>query len=176
MKDIKSLQDLIAALDKAPRAEVPAVLNSLKLSTSDLSDFASWKDSAYTRNCLHKTATYELILLCWSKKCITAIHDHGGQNCWVYVLEGTLSERRYEKNEQQDLVEIKASELTVSSLSFMDDSLGFHRLSNEKEDVAYSLHIYAQPIEQCNIYNEASARFETKIMSYDTLPANLVGV
>ena len=85
------------------------VLKSLKLSTTAFSDFASWKDKAYTRNCLHKTATYELILLCWSKKCITAIHDHGDQNCWVYVLEGTLSER-----EKKELFELLVAEMLTT--------------------------------------------------------------
>lgn len=176
MDDIDSLQDLIMQLDKAEKTEVPAILNGLQLPKEDFDEFASWCEDGYTRNCVHRTAGYELILLCWSKGCVTPIHDHGGQDCWVYQINGTLTERRYEKNEQGELVETNEMKLLPGALTYMEDRMGYHQLCNESENNGYTLHLYASPIDECDVYNEDTSEFETKEMCYDTCPEELIGV
>lgn len=174
--DTDSLQDLILQLDKAAKKEVPALLNGLQLHKKDFDNYASWCEDGYTRNCVHRTKGYELILLCWSKGCVTPIHDHGGQDCWVYQIEGTLTEKRFEKNTDGELVETDSMTLQPGALTYMEDRMGYHQLCNKDGERGYTLHLYASPIDQCDVFNEETSQFETKEMAYDTCPEELVGV
>ena len=47
--------------------------------------------------------------------------------------------------------------------------LGYHTLENNSRSRAMTLHIYANPINQCNVYNEEKSEFEIKEMAYDTV-------
>jgi cysteine dioxygenase len=176
MDDIDNLEDLIEQLDQAEKKDVPAILKGLRLPKKDFEQFASWCEEGYTRNCVHRTETYELILLCWSKGCVTPIHDHGGQECWVYQVEGNLTEKRFEKNENDELIETESLTLEAGDLTYMEDRMGYHQLCNQSETLGYTLHLYASPIDACDVFNEETNVFETKEMSYDTCPEELVGV
>ena len=48
------------------------------LNEAEFEKYATWNQESYTRNCIARTDTYELILLCWEKKQETPIHEHGG--------------------------------------------------------------------------------------------------
>lgn len=176
MDKIDNLQDLIEQLDNAEKSEVPALLKELKLPKADFEDFESWCEGDYTRNCVHRTQGYELILLCWSKNSVTPIHSHGGQDCWVYQIAGSLSETRFEKNETGELIETNKMTLNAGDLTYMIDNMGYHQLGNQSNERGYTLHLYALPIDECEVYNEEKQAFETKEMCYDTCPEELVGI
>ena len=176
MDDTDSISDLIQKLDQAQKSEVPTILKGLRLQKKDFENFASWCEGDYTRNCVHRTEKYELILLCWAANCVTPIHDHGGQDCWVYQIEGELTERRFEKNEEGELVETRKMTLKPQGLTYMEDKMGYHQLCNENNERGYTLHLYASPIDECDVFNEETNTFETKEMCYDTCPEELVGV
>ena len=176
MDDIDSLEELIKHLDKAEKKDVPAIFTALRLHKKDLDQFASWCDGSYTRNCVYRSESYELILLCWSKGCETPIHDHGGQDCWVYQAVGELTERRFEKNESGELIETNKMVLSPGGITYMSDVMGYHSLANESDLGGYTLHLYASPIDKCDVFNEDSQVFETKEMAYDTVSDELVGI
>jgi cysteine dioxygenase len=169
MDEINSLSLLIQKLNAAEKSEVPALLKNLRLPKQDFDSFASWCDDGYTRNCVHRTESYELILLCWSKGCVTPIHGHGGQECWVYQIEGNLTEKRFEKNAAGNLIETEVLTLQAGDLTYMEDRMGYHQLCNQSDTKGYTLHLYASPIDTCEIFNETTNSFEIKEMSYDTM-------
>ncbi len=176
MDDIDSLDQLIAELDKAEKQDVPNIIKRLRLKKDYFEEYASWCQDGYTRNCVHRTDGYELILLCWAKSCVTPIHDHGGQACWVYQIAGELTEKRFEKNAAGELIETNRMTLQPQDLTFMEDRMGYHQLCNESNTRGYTLHLYASPIDQCDVFNEDKNCFETKNMSYDMCPEELIGV
>lgn len=176
MENINSIAELVKLLDCAKKQEVPEIMRSLRLQKESLIDYTSWCKNGYTRNCVHRTSAYELILLCWSENCATPIHDHGGQDCWVYQVAGQLTEKRFEKNGAGELVETKKMTLQPQAITYMEDKMGYHQLCNENDTRGYTLHLYASPIDQCDVFNKDKNCFETKEMSYDTCPEELIGV
>lgn len=106
----------------------------------------------YTRNLISTDhETYALMLLCWNKGKYSPIHDHPTDGCWVKHVQGHVNEVRYVER-QGKLLETSNIVLT-SGVTYMDDSLGLHKVGNPREDVdAITMHLYAPPYEKCRIW------------------------
>lgn len=168
MDYIKTIEELIENLDEADLSEHSRLMKRIKLDAKDLNNYTSWCKKGYTRNCLARTDEYELILLCWDLAAETPIHDHGGEDCWVYQIQGRLEEKRFIKVDDE-LIEKQRIELNPGQLTYMHDRMGFHSLKNlSNTSRAMTLHIYTSPIDRCNVYNETTECFENKEMSYHT--------
>jgi len=166
MEYIKTIEELIEKLDEAEPREHARVMKKIKLDSTELKQFTTWCTKGYTRNCLARTDAYELILLCWDIGAETPIHDHGGEDCWVYQIQGTIEESHFEKV-GEELIKVDTMELIPGKLTYMDDRMGYHSLKNLSEGSrAMTLHIYAMPIDRCNVYNDQTDCFENKEMSY----------
>ena len=166
---IESLEELIEQLDHSDPSKQGKMIKQMNIPASEFEAFASWDKDSYTRNCIHRTDEYELILLCWKKGDTTAIHGHDGQDCWVYQLEGKLNEIRYNKNESGDLIEKKRMQLLPGNLTFMSNIMDYHKLSNETNDRAMTLHVYVSPISSCQVFNAKNEVFEVKELEYDSI-------
>lgn len=115
-----------------------------------------------------RTEDYELVLLCWEEGQQTPIHCHGGMECWVHMVQGELEEKRFEQPDatiEPTLTNKMA--LTSSHLSYMNDDMGFHSLRNIYPGRSISLHLYAKPIDSCEIYNSDTGKGEARELSYD---------
>lgn len=167
MNFINTINALVEILRKVPPAEYAKIMKRIKLKESNLQSYAQWTQQGYTRNCLDRTPTYELILLCWDVGAKTPIHGHGGEDCWVYQAKGTVEEVRF-KEEAGKLTEVNRMVLTPGKLTYMHDRMGYHALYNRSNTRAMTLHIYASPIDACKVYNNSKDCFEIKEMSYHT--------
>jgi cysteine dioxygenase len=165
---LQSLDELITALSEEERSKYNQRIHSIKLSAGDFENYCSWSDDCYTRNCIVDTEKFELILICWCEGHRTQIHDHGGEECWVKVIEGELKETIYKKNKEGELNIVKSSISKANEVTYMKDFMGFHRLENLSKKRSMSLHLYAKPIRKCTIFDENSKTFENKDLSYDT--------
>ncbi len=163
---ITTIQELIDSLDQNPIDSFPSILKSIAIPLVDFEAYSRWYSHEYTRNCIVRNERYELLLLCWSPHHETAIHDHNGQKCWVYQIKGQIEEQRYESSDKGP-VPTRHSILKEGVLSYMDDKMGLHLLSNPSDERAMSLHIYVAPIDKCKVYNEEDQCFVTKQLSYD---------
>lgn len=161
---VKQLTEILDEVDPADRAKV---MKRIKIEAAELSSFITWSKQGYTRNCLARTSQYELILLCWDVGAKTPIHGHGGEDCWVYQIQGTVEEKRF-KQEAGLLKVTNRLVLTPEKLAYMNDRMGYHSIENISNQRAMTLHIYASPIDACKVYNDKVDCFETKEMSYDT--------
>lgn len=117
---------------------------------------------------MYKDTQFELLLLCWKEGQKTSIHDHDGEDCWVYLLEGEMEEVFYAPNSSNSIEEIRTQRILPRQLSFINDRVGIHRLRNVTKGNSMSLHVYAKPIEQCSFYCEDSKQFIEKKLNYDT--------
>ena len=99
----------------------------------------------------------------------TTIHGHDGEDCWVYLLEGEMAEVFYTLDQDNYVLEIGSQKVMPQQLTFMNDSIGFHKLKNSSNGKSMSLHLYAKPIEYCRSYDEVTGSFIKKQLRYDTL-------
>lgn len=176
MQAISSLEELLEVLPECSGNEFVEISKGLDLNADDFEDYAFWDSESYTRNCLARTDTYELILLCWEKGQDTPIHDHDQEECWVYGLHGVIQERRYQFKDGSttQVEEIGSTEMSPGSVSYMHDTMGFHCLQNIGSGRAMTLHLYINPIDSCQIYIDDKQGFVRKELQYTSLDGNLL--
>ena len=165
----ESIEELIEKLDETEPSNQGKVFKQMNIPISDFETYGSWDKESYTRNCIYHNNEYELILLCWKKGDATPIHGHDNQKCWVYQLQGEITEIRYEKNSSSNLIETNQMQLTPGKLAYMDGKMGYHKLNNDTDGRAMTLHFYASPIRSCEVFNDKKDAFEIKELEYDTI-------
>ncbi len=168
MKSAENIQELLQLLSESSKTQYNSILNSFDFDAIDFKAFESWSSGKYTRNCMHKDSQFELLLLCWDEGQETSIHDHNGEDCWVYLLNGEMKEIFYTLNNSNHPIEDRSQSILPHQLSFMNDRIGFHKLRNSFKGKSMSLHLYAKPIEQCSFYCENSEQFVERKLNYDT--------
>jgi len=171
MNYINTVKQLAQILNEADPLQHHHIMKRIRLSACDLKAYTSWSKQDYTRNCLARTNLYELILLCWDIGARTPIHGHDGKDCWMYQIQGTVQEIRFE-SEGESLKESNRMTLAPGKLTFMNDRMGYHTIGNISSEKAITLHIYASPIDSCKVYNDQTECFESRKMSYNTFKGN----
>lgn len=175
MNKINKIAQLTETLDKIAPKERAKTMKRINIAPSELAAYATWSDDCYTRNCLARTEKYELILLCWEVGAQAPVHGHGGEECWVYQVKGSVEEIRFTQI-GETLKETNRMTLSPGKLTYMNDEMGYHSIGNVSEERALTLHIYALPIDSCKVYNTEDGCFEVKEMSYHTFRGEEVEV
>jgi cysteine dioxygenase len=169
MEAITTVKSLIEEFKKSSKKDQPKIVKRIQLDKEDVISYATWSDTDYTRNCLARTDEFEFILLCWDEEARTPIHGHGGQDCWVYQVEGTVEELRFEENESGELVKTQSLKLESGGVSYMNDKMGYHLIKNTHKQKAMTLHIYAKPIDACKVFDTKKEEFKMAEMEYDSI-------
>lgn len=168
MKSIKSISELVKQLSISSRKDINNLIKRLEIPITEFEKIASWNTEFYTRNCIARTEDFELLLLCWQAGQETPIHCHNDQDCWVFLIEGNITENQY-KNDDNDIPVLTVSELMTKNGSYyINDFIGLHSLHNLKNERAMSLHFYFNPIKECSYYNDKQKEYKTKILSYNS--------
>lgn len=166
---IESLNELVGSLIEGDRVAYNQIMHSIKIPIVAFAEVNSWSEECYTRNCIAQNDKFELILICWEKGQVSPIHDHGGEECWVKIIEGEFRETLYKKNEKGEFKSVKSIHSAIGDVTYMVDFMGYHRLENLSNKRSMSLHLYARPIKRCSVYDEESKIFVMKDLSYDTV-------
>ncbi|MBL4592711.1 MAG: cysteine dioxygenase family protein [Flavobacteriales bacterium] len=174
MDKITSLNGLIETLKQSEAKDYVKIAQGMNIPVSDFDAYAHYKKDSYARNCIVKTAAFELILICWKKGDITPIHGHDNQNCWVYQVCGNITEMRYEKDNEGKLIECNNMQLEPGVLTYMHDSMGYHLLENHTHQNSMTLHLYMNPIDSCEVFNKTNNCFEKKELEFYTIDGNAV--
>ncbi len=173
MSTITTITELIEAFEKAEPSEQVRVLKRIDIPINEFEEFATWEDGCYTRNCIARRDCFEFILLCWDSGAKTPIHGHNGQNCWVYQVSGSASEKRFKKT-HYGFELTNHTILNAGKITYMHDRMGYHTLENPTKTPSMTLHVYANPIDRCEVYNENMGCFEIVEMEYDTIEGQSV--
>lgn len=168
MNDSTSISNLITSLKTVSGHEFVRLFREAKVTSADINTYTCWSSAEYTRNCIARSDRYELLLLCWAPGQVTPVHCHGGEECWVMMIEGALREDRYEQDAQGKLILKRSATIQDHYISYMNDDLGLHRLANTSDQRAISLHLYMNPIPMCKVYDEALATHHVKQLQYHT--------
>lgn len=165
----ETLSELITSLSEEDSTKYSDILRSAQLTSAAFETCSSWSSESYTRNCVVENDDFELILLCWQPGQLTPIHDHGGEECWVKIIEGEFKETLYKADEAGKLKPVKTSYSKPNDITYMIDFMGFHTLENLSDKKSLSLHLYAKPIRSCQIFDEDSGELVNKDLTYDTI-------
>lgn len=114
----------------------------------------------YTRNLIATdNETYTLLLLCWNPNEESPIHDHPCDGCWLKVLQGNVRECRYDENLCCTADDI----FQQGELTYITDSLGYHKVGNPTRTPSVSLHLYSPPFSRCRVWRDASKRMASSV-------------
>lgn len=175
-----AISDFVERLNKLSYQNFPIedVLHLLKkndLSYRDFEPYIFFSDARYTRNLIHKDPNFEILVLCWRPKQFSPIHGHEGQKCWMKVMSGTLEFTDYQEVPKNDDKLIKKVAVNVGKAGYVDGPARIHKVENisDKED-AVSLHIYAMPFDQCELYEADLPEKRRVPLNYHSIHGQLV--
>ncbi len=171
---INSLNDLIHFLDHHTKEEFLSIKPKIHISIEEIERYSFWNDSRYARNCIARRPHYELILVCWEPGQGTPIHDHGGRECFVAMLSGTIDEAIFIDGKDDKPVLASEGQMHAGEQTHINDEIGYHTLSNECGQRVMSLHLYMDPIESCRYFDEDTGTFKAASLEYHSIGGKLV--
>ncbi len=175
----KFLQEFIAGLDllalkNFPVTEVSAYLSETLFEESWLEPYTFFSEKRYTRNLLHKLPEYEILLLCWMPHQVSPIHGHEGEKCWMRVEAGALHFTDFTENKSSGVVVIDPLKTQIGGRGFVDGPAFIHQVANRTEKPAMSLHLYARPFAQCDIFDQEHYIIARADLRYDSIDGKLI--
>jgi cysteine dioxygenase len=153
-----SVDSLLRTLAASDKSQYGKHLQNFRYVESEWKKYAFESNEHYTRNLIaSKDFQYDLLLLVWKAGQKSAIHDHKESGCWMRILAGELTEKRYKEVSDKHLVETARSVAPAGSTLYMDNSQGVHAVESTGNVTALSLHLYAPPILDCRVWAGGAA-------------------
>ena len=169
---ISSPDALVDALKEAhgSRERYAEILESVEFGLDELASMCLFERDFYTRNLIERTDAFELLALCWPPGVTSPIHDHGGSDGWVRVIQGACEEVVYQCYPRAEgpprIAQGRSTHAVAGATSYINDDLGWHTVGNPTELPAFSLHLYAPPIDHCQYIDPETGLARTKAMTY----------
>jgi cysteine dioxygenase len=166
---VSTLDELIEELhvlfsgDSVNVDQIYALMRSYKSNPAEWRKYAVSDRNKYTRNLVNAgNGKFNLMILCWGEGHGSSIHDHADSHCFMKMLEGELTELRYdwptesqENEEMKPLVPCSKAILDLNNVCYINDSLGLHRVENSSHtNPAVSLHLYCPPFDACSMFDQ----------------------
>ena len=121
-------------------------------------ELVEYSDDGYTRKVLYVDENIEVILIGWEIGQSSTIHDHPSNGCIYRILGGEMVEYRYNSKlnvESTTKLNVESTtKLKKGDIGNMMDNRYYHKMSNESDVRASSLHIYSPPNYKMNIYGK----------------------
>jgi len=140
--------------------QIYALMRSYKSNPAEWRKYAVADRNKYTRNLVNAgNGKFNLMILCWGEGHGSSIHDHADSHCFMKMLDGALTELRYdwpdENTENEALKPASKATLNLNDVCYINDSLGLHRVENSSHtDPAVSLHLYCPPFDSCSMFDQ----------------------
>ena len=130
------------------------ILDRLIVPTPELQSYARFSATRYARNLVHKTARFEIMIMCWNAGQRSSIHDHAGSLGGLKILQGELTESLFEKAANGMIKSLSSADYHAGETRVEETSL-IHQISNlqAENSQAISVHIYAPPLLRMNVYS-----------------------
>jgi cysteine dioxygenase len=164
------VDELVACFQRDPQGrEAARMLGGYAREHGDWRSYVHFDPGLYTRNLVARNAQFEMLVLCWSAGQQSPIHDHAGQHCFMAVLEGRIEELQYAQPAAPGAGPLRESARRVfepGEVAYIHDRIALHRVRPCGGEAAVSLHLYAKPIDVCQVYDEQSGAVLSKQMIY----------
>lgn len=128
----------------------------------------------YARTLVHRCERFEVLVLHWDSDAPTAIHDHGGALCWLAIASGEMlveNFRRCDNGASPGYARIAfegRAQLHSGEIDYRQDDFSLHRCVSGKEG-AVTLHVYAHPLDEFQIFDESNERCSLARSQYDAV-------
>lgn len=139
-----------------------------------LKPYTFFSPRRYTRNLIFKNEVFECLALCWDIGQSSAVHNHSDRLGWLYLSSGRLFVQNYSVAAQDSLrqtcrvIPTDSVELHAGKAADVDREEGVHRVCNlpRFQERAISVHVYQQPMAQCEVYSLDTGTYETVSLTY----------
>jgi cysteine dioxygenase len=173
ISQICSLEELIQGLAISRNKDASyydQLIQSINISSESVRSYCNWNPQSYTRKLVCGTDVYQLLILCWQAGVASPIHDHQGQDCWMYVVKGIIEETLYQPSLHQErgliLHETEKKRYQQGNTSrLIDSTAAWHSIKAMSEQVI-TLHLYSLPIKKCQIYDLKTGQFSERELNY----------
>jgi cysteine dioxygenase len=165
------VQDLQREFQAGPSGKrVVGLLSAYARGCEDWRSRCFFDPATYTRNLVERNERFELLILGWGAGQESPIHNHEGQDCWMGVLDGDVEEVRYPPPAGvgpgplpvRDTLTFRRGEV-----GFIRDDIALHLVrSGRPPESAVSLHLYASPYDECNVYCPDTGKVTRRKLSY----------
>ena len=163
---IKNLQNF--SIENFPLQTVSQFIGKYQFSSEELKSYCFYKDTKYARHLVHKEKDFEILIVCWNPGQIAPIHGHEGEKCWMRIETGALQISNYNLNSVNPL-SLTMIDVVKGEVGYLDGPAEIHSVENVFNEPAVSLHIYAKPFAECDIYDlEDGLILKTKLL-YDSM-------
>ena len=138
--DIDNLLSILnkeIVINNKPLKELKNYLKDLEI--VNYQKYITFSDYTYKRNIVSSNEHLEIIIMCWDTKQGSKFHKHPSNGCLMKIIEGQLMEEFKGKEINQTNI------YEINDCSYIDNDLGIHRVFNDSNSPAISLHIYSPP-------------------------------
>jgi len=141
---------------------------------SSLEPYSFFSSQGYSRNLIFKNDVFECLALCWDIGQSSSIHNHSDRLGWIYLAGGHLFVQNYRVEARDSarktcrVVPTDSAELSADNAAYVDREQAVHKVCNlpRYQERAISVHVYQQPMSQCEIYSLQSGTYEVVQLSY----------
>lgn len=168
MSTTTPLNELIERLDRAVEMEdcrslctcVKDALHDMVSSGEDIlpAEFLAPTPGSYARRLLHRDpkGRYSVVIMVWGEGQGTALHDHCGHWCVECVYRGQIRVVSYSKqHEEGDRFRFAPETEVVAGLGdagALIPPFEYHTIANALDTPAVTIHVYAEELEWCYIF------------------------
>ena len=115
----------------------------------DWKKYISIEENTFYKKNICMEANFDMYIITWNKFQESKIHDHSSNGCVYKILQGCIDESIYDTNTMEKISE-KCLEKDNSSC--ISNNIGFHKMSNNYDEICVSIHIYSPPKYKTNYY------------------------
>jgi hypothetical protein len=171
--NMKTFVDRLEAMASSgfDTGEVDSYLRDTLIEPVSLAPYLTFHAQHYARNLVHKSRTFEILVVCWKIGQRAPIHGHEGERCWARVEQGKLRFANYRQISEEPLMVETLGEPVDGGPGYLDGPADIHAVENPEnfgEDAA-SLHVYSYPFGECDIYDLARGLKKRVRLEYDTM-------
>jgi cysteine dioxygenase len=134
-------------------------------------------DRGYRRKLLCRTSRFDMLILCWKPGQASTIHDHANSLNVTRVHQGVLTSRIFVPASAQTLnatqccsqsaLQVQAeTNLSTHHLAAVD-RYQIHQLANTTTENLITLHVYARPLQNLQVYCPRSGQSEWVPVQYE---------
>jgi predicted metal-dependent enzyme (double-stranded beta helix superfamily) len=105
----------------------------------------------YKKVLIHRTTEYEIYIIIWDPNSKTPVHDHSTNGCLMMCLNNSLKQTIFTNGNTRN--QIKTDIINAGDISYIDNKMGLHMITNHNLVQTESVHIYSPPSYKANIYN-----------------------